>query len=125
MGQFRDYASAIVAQTIVSENFEDAGSRAFRKLFKYIDGDNAAQGKIEMTSPVSQEKRSEKIAMASPVGQRAASGGWAFSFMMPDSHTLGTIPQPADPDIVIREVPAHRAVAIRLASHGSCAATKS
>lgn len=111
--EVRDYQPSIVAETVVDEDFEDAGNRAFRKLFNYISGDNTAQNRIAMTSPVSQEKRSEKIAMTSPVGQRPAESGWAVSFMMPASYTMDTIPQPTNPDVVIREIPAYRAAAIR------------
>ena len=65
-----------------------------------------------MTAPVSQVQ-SEKIAMTAPVGQQAAEGGWAVSFMMPSSYTMETIPQPKDESVVIRQIPAYRAVAIR------------
>lgn len=111
--ELRDYAPSIVAETLVRDDFEGAGSTAFRKLFKYISGDNTAQDKIEMTSPVTQEKRSEKIAMTSPVGQRPTSEGWAVSFMMPAVYTMDTIPSPTDPQVVIREIPAYRAAVIR------------
>jgi hypothetical protein len=111
--EVRDYEPSIVAETLVNDDFEDAGNRAFRKLFNYISGDNTAQDKIAMTSPVSQEKRSEKIAMTSPVEQRPADDGWAVSFMMPASYTMETIPLPTNPEVVIREIPAYRAVAIR------------
>jgi len=111
--EVRDYASSIVAETLVYEDFEDAGSRAFRKLFNYISGDNEARDKIAMTSPVSQEKRSEKIAMTSPVEQRPSGDGWTVSFMMPSSYTMETIPLPTNPDVTIREIPAYRAAAIR------------
>ncbi|MBT8048352.1 MAG: heme-binding protein [Xanthomonadales bacterium] len=111
--EVRDYEPSIVAETLVDDDFEDAGGRAFRKLFNYISGDNQAQDKIAMTSPVSQKKRSEKIAMTSPVEQRPAQDGWAVSFMMPASYSMDTIPQPTDPDVFIREVPAYRAAAIR------------
>jgi effector-binding domain-containing protein len=33
--------------------------------------------------------------------------------MMPASYTMDTIPQPTDPAVVIRQVPAHRAAVIR------------
>ena len=111
--EIREYGDAIVAETIVDDEFEDAGNRAFRKLFKYIDGNNRAQDKISMTAPVSQEQRSEKIAMTSPVGQQKSESGWAVSFMMPASYTMDSIPQPTDPEVVIREVPAQRVAAIR------------
>jgi len=111
--EIREYEASIVAETLVEDEFEDAGSRAFRKLFNYISGDNSKQDKIAMTSPVSQEKRSEKIAMTSPVGQRQSGNGWAVAFMMPASYTMETIPVPDDPAVVIRPIPAYRAAAVR------------
>jgi DNA gyrase inhibitor GyrI len=110
--EIRDYEPSIVAETVVSGDFEDAGNSAFRRLFKYIDGNNVTQEEIAMTAPVSQE-RSEKIAMTSPVGQQPAPGGWAVSFMMPASYTIETIPEPKDDSVAIREMPAYRAAAIR------------
>jgi len=111
--EIRDYAPSIVAEVIVNDDFEDASGAAFRKLFNYISGDNTGRNKIAMTSPVSQKPEPEKIAMTSPVGQRKADQGWAVSFMMPASYTMDTIPVPDDPSVVLREIPAHRAAAIR------------
>jgi hypothetical protein len=110
--EIRDYQPSLVAETVVDDNFEDAGSSAFRKLFRYIDGDNVSREEIAMTAPVSQA-RSEKIAMTSPVAQQAAAGGWAVSFMMPSSYTKETIPQPTDDSVVIKQIPAYRAAVIR------------
>ena len=111
--EIRDYAPSIVAEVIVNDNFEDASGAAFRKLFNYISGDNTGRNKIAMTSPVSQKPEPEKIAMTSPVGQRKSDQGWAVSFMMPASYTMDSIPLPDDASVVLREVPAHRAAAIR------------
>jgi effector-binding domain-containing protein len=111
--ELREYAPSIVAETAVDANFEDAGNRAFRTLFRYIDGNNVAQKEIAMTAPVSQEPSSEKIAMTSPVEQRASESGWVVSFMMPSSYTMETIPQPSDPAVRLRAIPAYRAAAIR------------
>lgn len=111
--EIREYAPSIVAEVIVYADFEDASNDTFRKLFKYISGDNTRRDKIEMTSPVSQKAEPEKIAMTSPVGQRASGEGWAVSFMMPASYTMETIPVPDDPSVYLREVPAYRAGAIR------------
>lgn len=111
--ELREYSSSIVAETLVEDDFEDAGSRAFRPLFKYISGDNEANDEIAMTSPVSQQKASEKIAMTAPVSQQSSDDGWVVSFMMPASYTMSTIPKPTNPDVRIREIPAFRAVAIR------------
>jgi hypothetical protein len=111
--ELRAYAASIVAETTVDADFEDAGNRAFRKLFRYIDGDNVAQQEIAMTAPVSQAPVSEKIAMTAPVAQRPAASGWVVSFMMPASYTMDTIPQPSDPAVQLRAVPAYRAAVVR------------
>ena len=111
--EIREYAPSIVAETVVSGEFEDAGSRAFRKLFNYIDGENHASSEIAMTAPVSQQAEGRKIAMTSPVSQEAAEEGWAVSFMMPAAFTMDTIPQPNDESVVIRQIPAYSAAAIR------------
>ncbi len=68
--EIREYAPAIVAEVIVYDDFENASGVAFRKLFKYISGENNGRKKIAMTAPVTQEAQPEKIAMTSPVGQR-------------------------------------------------------
>ncbi len=111
--EIREYAPAIVAEVIVYDDFENASGVAFRKLFNYISGKNTAREKIAMTAPVVQKPQPEKIAMTSPVGQRKSGQGWAVSFMMPASYTLATLPVPDDPSVVLREIPAHRAAAIR------------
>jgi hypothetical protein len=112
--ELRDYATQIVAETVVEGPMEDASSRAFRTLFRYIDGANTTRDKIEMTAPVTQAKRSQKIAMTAPVGQQAApAGGWAVTFAMPAEYTMDTLPRPTDPKVRIREIPAYRAAVIR------------
>lgn len=111
--ELREYAPSIVAETVVEDDFKDAGNRAFRPLFKYISGDNETNDEIAMTSPVSQQKASEKIAMTAPVSQQPSGDGWVVSFMMPASYTIRTIPKPTNPEVRIREVPAFRAAVIR------------
>lgn len=111
--EIRDYSASIVAEVIINDSFEDASNLAFRKLFKYISGENSSRNKIAMTAPVSQEAQSEKIEMTAPVSQSATGQGWAVSFMMPASFTMETTPLPVDKSIKLREIPAHRAAAIR------------
>ena len=111
--EIRDYAPHILAETVVDGDIEGAGSKAFNRLFRYISGDNRSQEKVAMTAPVSQEPRGEKIEMTAPVGQQEVGGQWAVSFMMPASYTLETLPEPDDPEISLRQVPAHRVAAVR------------
>ncbi len=103
--ELRDYAPYVVAQTRVEASFEDAGSVAFQRLFRYISGNNVAQQKIAMTAPVTQS-RGEKIAMTAPVSQVADGRAFLVAFTLPSTYTLATAPKPLDPAIQIREEPA-------------------
>jgi len=111
--EIRDYAPHILAETIVEGDFEEAGNKAFNVLFGYISGDNRSREKLAMTAPVSQEPKGEKIKMTAPVGQQRVQESWAVSFMMPASYTLETLPEPEDPKVTLRQVPARRMAAVR------------
>ena len=111
--EIRDYAPHTLAETVVTGSLEDAGNKAFNRLFEYISGNNQSSAKVAMTAPVSQEPSGEKIDMTAPVGQQAAGERWVVSFMMPASYTLETLPKPMDPAVTLRAVPARRMAAIR------------
>ena len=95
--EIRDYAPHILAETVVEGDLEEAGNKAFNRLFRYISGDNRSRDKVAMTAPVSQEPVGEKIKMTAPVGQQRVQERWAVSFMMPASYTLETLPEPDGP----------------------------
>jgi len=103
--ELRQYAAHVVAETRVEADFEDAGSIAFRRLFRYISGNNVSQQKIAMTAPVTQS-RGEKIEMTAPVSQVADGRAFLVAFTLPSTYTLATAPKPLDPTVQIREVPA-------------------
>jgi effector-binding domain-containing protein len=111
--EIRDYASHILAEIVVDGDLEQAGNKAFNNLFRYISGDNRSRKKVAMTAPVSQEPMTEKIQMTAPVGQQRVQDKWAISFMMPASYSLETLPEPIDPKIKLRQVPAHRMATVR------------
>ncbi len=111
--ELRAYEPQILAEILIEGTLEDAGNKAFRPLFKYIDGHNTSQQKIAMTAPVSQEKAGEKIAMTSPVSQEKVGEKWSVSFMMPATFTMKTIPTPTNKNITLRLKPAHRMATIR------------
>lgn len=110
--EVREYEPYIVAETIVDADFEDAGDEAFGRLFRYISGNNKSRQEINMTAPVEQASASQKIDMTAPVGQIQVDGEWAVSFMMPASFTLETIPEPKDPSVILRQIPARNMAAV-------------
>jgi len=110
--EIRDYAPHILAETVVEGNLEETGNKAFNRLFRYISGDNRSRDKVAMTAPVSQEPMGEKIKMTAPVGQQRVQERWAVSFTMPSSYTLETLPEPEDPQVTLRQVPARRMAAV-------------
>jgi hypothetical protein len=108
--EYRQYEPYLVSETVItnSDDYRDAGNEGFRRLFRYIAGDNQARAKIAMTAPVQQapsQTRSEKIAMTAPVQQSASEQGWTVSFMLPTEYTAETAPVPVDKRVYIREVP--------------------
>lgn len=110
--ELREYAPYVVAETRVEAGFEAAGNTAFRRLFRYISGDNIAQQKIAMTAPVTQS-RGEKISMTAPVSQVADGDAYLVAFTLPAIYTLDTAPRPLDRTVRIRAVPAQRVASWR------------
>lgn len=105
--EIRRYSKILVAQTLVDADFDEAGNKAFRILADYIFGNNKPNQKIAMTAPVSQTAAPQKIAMTAPVTQVKEQNGFLIQFTMPASYTLSTLPEPNDPRVQIRELPAH------------------
>jgi DNA gyrase inhibitor GyrI len=85
--ELRDYPVLVVAETPM--HGEDNG---FMRLFHYIGGENAAQQKISMTTPV----------------LICAAGGTnaTMAFVMPASLGTNGAPQPTQPSVAVRQIPA-------------------
>jgi hypothetical protein len=111
--EIREYAPYLVAEVVVPGPSEEAGNQGFRILAGYIFGKNKGERKIAMTAPVAQAPAPAKIEMTAPVTQAAASGGYVVQFAMPSEYTLETLPEPLDPQVKLKEVPAGRFAVIR------------
>lgn len=112
--ELRRYPAHMVAEVTVSASFDDAGNRAFRYLFGYITGENRSKTTLAMTSPVVQTSASEEIAMTAPVVQRTAdAGSFVIAFVLPESITAETAPDPVRPEVRVRLVPESLSAASR------------
>lgn len=99
---------------VVLARVDGYGDDGFNLLFKFISGENRQRAKVAMTAPVI----SEKIAMTAPV----ISAGGSIAFVMPESYTSETTPQPADDRVKIVETPARNLAALRFSGRWSSGA---
>jgi hypothetical protein len=96
--EIRRYPEHTIAEVTVSGEFDDAGNRGFRPLFRYIKG---------------------QIAMTAPVMQTACEDGHRVAFVMPAGRSLDTLPAPKDEHVHLRVVPEHVAGALRFSGWGN------
>lgn len=97
--EVRRYAPYVVAETRVEGAQKDVGNEAFSRLAGYIFGNNRGTRKIAMTAPVTQA--------------REAGDTWLVQFMMPAEFSLDTLPEPKDPRVYLRLLPARTVAVIR------------
>ncbi len=111
--ELRQYAPYVVAEVVLNASADEAGNRAFPILAGYIFGKNKGEQKLEMTAPVTQTAVPVKMEMTAPVTQSAVPGGVRVQFVLPKGVTLESAPEPLDPRVQTRLVPARRWAAIR------------
>jgi hypothetical protein len=98
--ELRRYPDHLVAEIEVGGPFELAGNLAFPRLARYIGGHNGSSRKVAMTAPVLQE-------------QDPASRRYVVGFVMPaDVAAAADPPDPLDPAVRMRRVPAETAAAL-------------
>jgi len=111
--ELRQYAPYVVAEVVVDATAEEAGNLAFPILAGYIFGKNKGEKKYAMTAPVTQMAAPVRMDMTAPVTQAAVAGGMQVQFVLPKSVTLATAPEPVDPRVKLREIPAATWAVIR------------
>lgn len=102
--EIRKYNKQLIAKTEVEGDWDEASSKGFRRIAKFIFGDNLAKSEVAMTSPVVNE-RSSKIAMTAPVVQENHGEKWSMYFIMPEEYTQESLPSPVDSNVQIFEKP--------------------
>ena len=111
--ELRQYAPYVVAEVVVNATADEAGTQAFPILAGYIFGKNKGDRKLPMTAPVTQTAAPIKMEMTAPVTQDAVAGGMRVQFVLPKGVTLASAPEPLDPRVQLRVVPASQWAAIR------------
>jgi hypothetical protein len=113
--ELRQYAPYVVAEVVLDTSAEDAGRQAFPILAGYIFGKNKGEKKYAMTAPVTRTDvpAPVRMDMTAPVTQAAVAGGMRVQFVLPKGVTLATAPEPIDPRVQVREMPAAAWAVIR------------
>jgi len=111
--EVRQYAPYVVAEVVLDATAEEAGNLAFPILAGYIFGKNKGEQKFAMTAPVTQTAVPVKMEMTAPVTQSAVAGGMRVQFVLPKGVTLASAPEPLDPRVQLRLVPAEQWAVIR------------
>lgn len=112
--ELRQYAPYVVAEVVIDNAEPDAGRAAFPILAGYIFGKNKGEKRFDMTASVTQMPAPRELAMTAPVTQAAApAGGQLIQFVLPAGVTLDTAPEPLDPRVQLRTVPASQWAVIR------------
>ena len=109
--ELRRYPDLVVAETEVSGDRDAASSEGFRRLARYIFGQNRDRRRMTADEPATEVSR--KVAMTAPVLQEASAAGWTVRFTMPSSWSIGTLPEPLDGRVRIRELPGRTVAALR------------
>lgn len=127
--ELRRYPTAVVAETVAPSD-----TQAFRRLFRYIDGNNRSDAELSMTSPVATEDAArtarapdgddsddgesdaddagENVPMTAPVETTRDADGVRMAFYLPESYDFESAPRPSDPNVRLVELPA-RTLAVK------------
>ena len=104
--EFRRYAPYLVVETPVADGRgrSAAANTGFRRLFRYISGDNAQDQKIAMTAPVQQQQHTDH---------------WRVAFVVPARFDAASTPQPSRADVQVKTTPERTMAVLRFSGRWS------
>jgi hypothetical protein len=95
--EIRRYPRTVLVETTAPNQIA-----AFRRLFRYITGDNEGSEEVSMTAPVATEG-GEEVAMTAPVrsgdGRTERGEQMRMAFYLPAEYGPDTAPVPTDPSV--------------------------
>lgn len=101
--EVRDYPTLTTATTAMDSSGSARDDR-FMRLFRYIDGGNAASQKVAMTTPVFMTAPSAGASKAEPS---------TMAFVLPSDVAAAGAPTPQSSEVVLRTLPARRVAVVR------------
>lgn len=104
----RTYGAVLVAEARVEAGFEEAGTRGFKLLARYVSGANQSRTSAARMSFDTPWTPSLKIGRTAPVCQVQSPWGFMIQFVMPARFTLASLPKPDDARVLLRELPPRR-----------------
>ena len=96
----RDYTSVMAVETEVFSSRRGATGDAFRRLFRYISGENEDDLEISMTSPVAQTLANQN--------DGASAERWIVRFFLPRDMAEENIPLPSEKGVTVSRLNAQR-----------------
>lgn len=90
-------------QTVLVETTAPNQRSAFRRLFRYISGDNRGNESISMTAPV-QTQNGDSISMTAPVRSETADTDTdtvRMAFYLPTEYSPESAPEPTESDVTL------------------------
>ena len=100
--EIREYKELLLAKVMIDK--DDSENKSFRKLFKFISGENDQNQEIKMTAPVFKENQDSKMSM---------------SFAMPFDFNQENLPKPNDKNIKIENIENQRFIVITFSGRSS------
>lgn len=117
--EIRDYSACVVAEVFIGASADEAISLAFPVLAAYIFGKNHGAKSFGLSAPMALTTAPVHFTMRAPLTQIPRNGGYMVQFALPRDVTLSAAPEPEDPRVQLRDVPAQRVAAIRYIGHWS------